>query len=86
MKRELSETFLGETFLYLKLGETFWVKRDWVKRDWENWYHTLKKHNGVLAVKSKHKALRHFEVDPVLKIDETFYKQTKSMCMLTNQF
>ena len=40
MKRELSETLLGETFLYLKLGETFWVKHDWVKRDWANCYHT----------------------------------------------
>ena len=31
------------------------------------------------AVKSKLKALRHFKVDPVFKIDETVYKQTESM-------
>ena len=29
--------------------------------------------------KSKPKALRHFKVDPVLKIDETVYKQAESM-------
>ena len=33
-------------------------------------------------VKSKSKALRHFKVDPVLKIDETVHKQTESMCAL----
>ena len=27
---------------HLKLGETFWVKRDWMKRDWANCYHTKK--------------------------------------------
>ena len=27
-------------------------------------------------------AKRHFKVDPVLKIDETIYKQTESMCTL----
>ena len=32
----------------------------------------------VRAVKSKPKALRHFKVDPVLKIDETFCKQAES--------
>ena len=37
------------------------------------------KHNRVKAVKSKPKALRHFKVDPVLKIDETVYKQVESM-------
>ena len=31
-------------------------------------------------VKSKPKALQHFKVDPVKKIDETFYKQAESMC------
>ena len=41
VKREL-----GETLFYIKLGETFWVKRDWVKRVcvkryWANCYHTL---------------------------------------------
>ena len=35
----------------------------------------------VRAVKSKPKALTHFKVDPVLKIDETFYKQAESMCL-----
>ena len=30
-------------------------------------------------VKSKPKALQHFKVDPVLKIDETFYKQAEYM-------
>ena len=36
-----------------------------------------KGHKWVRAVKSK--ALRHFKVDPVLKIDETVYKQAESM-------
>ena len=31
------------------------------------------------AVKSKPKALRHLNVDPVLKIDETVYKHPESM-------
>ena len=31
-------------------------------------------------VKAKPKALRHFKVDPVLKICETVYKQAESMC------
>ena len=30
-------------------------------------------------VKSKLKALQHLKVDPVLFIDETFYKQAESM-------
>ena len=30
-------------------------------------------------VKSKSNALRHFKVDPVLKIDETVYKQAEFM-------
>ena len=30
-------------------------------------------------VKSKSNALRHFKVDPVLKIDETVYRQAESM-------
>ena len=34
-----------------------------------------------LAVKSMPKALRHFKVDTVLKIDETFYKQAEFMWM-----
>ena len=29
------------------------------------------------------KALRHIKVDPVLKIDETVYKHTESMCSLS---
>ena len=33
------------------------------------------KHKCVRAVKSKPKALRHFKVYPVLKIDENVYKQ-----------
>ena len=37
------------------------------------------KHKCVRARKSKPKALRHFKVDPVLKIDETVYKQAESM-------
>ena len=37
-------------------------------------------HKWVRAVKSKPKALRHFKVDPVLKMYETVYKQTESMC------
>jgi len=34
----------------------------------------------VSAVKSKPKELQQFKVDPVLKIDETVYKQAESMC------
>ena len=34
----------------------------------------------VRVVKSKPKALRHFKVDPFLKIDETFHKQAETMC------
>ena len=34
----------------------------------------------VRAIKSKSKELRHFKVDPVLKIIKTVYKQTESMC------
>ena len=41
-----------------------------------------KKHEWVRAIKSKPKALWHFKVEPVLKIDETVYKQTESMCTL----
>ena len=37
-------------------------------------YRAKEKHKKFRAVKSKPKALRH------LKIDETFYKQTESMC------
>ena len=33
-------------------------------------------------VKSKLKALQHFKVDPVLKIDETFYKQAESLKLI----
>ena len=40
------------------------------------------KHKCVKAVKSKPTALRHFKVDPVLKIDETVYKQAESMCAM----
>ena len=36
------------------------------------------------ALNSKLKALRHFKVDPILKIDETIYKQTESMCRALN--
>ena len=32
---------------------------------------TCKKSIYEIVVKSKHKVLRHFKVDPVLKIDET---------------
>ena len=41
---------------------------------------TTEKYKRVRMVKSKPKALQHFKVDPVLKIDETFYKQAESMC------
>ena len=37
------------------------------------------KYKRVRMVKSKPKALQHFKVDPVLKIDETFFKQAESM-------
>ena len=40
------------------------------------------KYKWVRAVKSKRKAYGHFKVDPVLKIDETVYKQTESMWLL----
>ena len=40
----------------------------------------------IRAVKSKPKALRHFKVDPVIKIDETVYKQAESMCTKSYQF
>ena len=40
------------------------------------------RHKQVRAVKSKHKVLRHLKVDPILKIDESFYKQPESMCEL----
>ena len=43
-------------------------------------YRATEKFKWIRAVKSKPKALRHFNVDPVLKIDETFYKQPESMC------
>ena len=33
----------------------------------------------IRAVKSKSKALRHFKVDPILKIDDIFYKQAESL-------
>ena len=41
---------------------------------------TTEKYKRVKMVKSKPKALQHFKVNPVLKIDETFYKQAESMC------
>ena len=37
------------------------------------------KHKCVRAGKSKPKTLQNFKVDPVLKIDETVYKQAESM-------
>ena len=40
------------------------------------------KHKWDGAVKSKPKALWHFKVNLVLKINETFYKQTESMLWL----
>ena len=39
----------------------------------------VKGYRKVRAVKSKPQVLRHFKVDPVLKIDETFYKQVEPM-------
>ena len=38
------------------------------------------KQKEIKAEKSKTKALRYFKVDPMLKIDETFYKQAKFIC------
>ena len=38
-------------------------------------------HMWVRAVKCGTKALRNFKFDPVLKIDETVYKQAESMCV-----
>ena len=42
-----------------------------------------KKHKRVRAVKSKPKALRHFKVDPVFKIDATSHK-ILNLCDLLN--
>ena len=39
----------------------------------------LQKKQVRRAVKSKPKALRHFKVDPILKTDQTFFKQAESM-------
>ena len=36
-------------------------------------------------IKSKHKALRHFNVVPVLKIDETVYKHPESIGIYVTQ-
>ena len=44
-------------------------------------YRATEKHKWVRAVKSKPKTLRHFKVNPVLKIYETVYKQAESMCV-----
>ena len=44
------------------------------------------KHKCVRAVKSKPKALRHFKVDPLLKMDETVSKQSESIPFKTNLF
>jgi len=33
-----------------------------------------------MSAKSMPKSFRQFQVDPILKIDETFYKQAESMC------
>ena len=43
-------------------------------------YRATEMHKGVKAVKSKPKALRHFKVDHVLKIDKTVCKQAEVMC------
>ena len=40
------------------------------------------KHKWVRAVKSKPKALGHYKIDPVIKIDDTFFKQAESMLLL----
>ena len=37
------------------------------------------KYKRVRMVKAKPKVLQHFKVDPVLIIDETFFKQGESM-------
>ena len=42
-------------------------------------YRATDKNKRVRALNSKLKALPHFKVDPILKIDETVYKQAKSM-------
>ena len=44
------------------------------------------KHKWFRVVKSKLRVLRHFKVNPVLKIDETVYKQAESMCFLFNKY
>ena len=42
-----------------------------------------KRHKWTRALKSKRKALQHFKADPVLKLDETVYKQAESMNVQT---
>ena len=42
-------------------------------------YRATEKQKLVKAVKSKLRASRHFKVNPVLKIDETVFKQAESM-------
>ena len=42
-------------------------------------YRATDKNKRVRALNSKLKALPHFKVDPILKIDETVYKQAESM-------
>ena len=44
------------------------------------WRATEKQKWGT-AFKAKPKALPHFKVDPVIKIDDTFYKQSDSMLL-----
>ena len=41
-------------------------------------------HPLVRAVKSRSKALQHFKVDPVLKIDESVYKLYKILKILVS--
>ena len=46
---------------------------------------TTEEYKWVRAVKSKPKALWHFKVNPVLKIDKTVYKQAESMWVETDR-
>ena len=45
-------------------------------------YRAIENNKLVRAVKLKPKAMRHLKVDPVLKINETFYK--RNLCVHTH--
>ena len=60
--------------------DVYWIQTN-KQTDKPNLYidRDTEKQKWAKAKKSKRKALRHFKVDPDLKINEILYKQTKSM-------